>query len=55
MSTLLKANKTRENSLFRRFYVQLIQQVKRKNTTFKLMLFPIDSTVITLTSKLFWL
>ncbi|WP_051020979.1 transposase [Synechococcus sp. PCC 6312] len=31
-----------------------MQQVKRKNTTSKLMLFPIDSTVITLTSKLFW-
>jgi putative transposase len=54
ISTFSKANKTRDDGLFRRIYAQLMQQVRRKNPDSKLMLFPIDSTVITLTSKLFW-
>lgn len=54
ISTFSKANKTRDDGLFRRIYAQLMQQVKRKNPDSKLMLFPIDSTVIILTSKLFW-
>lgn len=54
ISTFSKANKTRDDGLIRRIYTQLRQRVKRKNSQSKLMLFPIDSTVITLTSKLFW-
>lgn len=54
ISTFSKANKIRENNLFQRIYAQLIQRIKRKNAISKLILFPIDSTVITLTSKLFW-
>jgi len=54
ISTFSKANKTRDDGLFQRIYAQLIQKIRRKNATSKLLLFPIDSTVITLTSKLFW-
>ncbi len=51
--TFSKANKVREDGVFRRIYAQLMQKVKQKNSSSALMLFPIDSTVITLTSKLF--
>ncbi|WP_407682272.1 transposase [Pseudocalidococcus azoricus] len=54
ISTFSKANKTRDDGLFRRIYAQLIQRVRRKNPDSTLMLFPIDSTVVTLTSQLFW-
>lgn len=54
MSTFSKANKTRTDGSFQRIYAQLIEKVKRKNSAFQHILFPIDSTVITLTSKLFW-
>jgi len=53
ISTFSKANKVREDGLLRRIYAQLIQKVKSKHSNSELMLFPIDSTVITLTSKLF--
>jgi putative transposase len=35
-------------------YVELIERIKRRKPAAALMLMPIDSTIITLTSKLFW-
>lgn len=55
ISTFSKACKTRQDQHFCRIYAQLIDQVKRQKPAEAQMLFPIDSTVITLTSKLFWL
>lgn len=55
LSTFSKACKMREDQYFRRIYAQLIEQVRRQKPTTAQMLFPIDSTVVTLTSKLFWL
>ena len=54
MSTFSKACKTRKDQPFCRIYVELIHQLKRQNPAAAQMLFPIDSTVVTLTSKLFW-
>ena len=54
MSTFSKACKTRQGEIFCRFYVELIAQLKRQNPASAQMLVPIDSTVISLTSKLFW-
>jgi putative transposase len=54
ISTFSKACKDRSDQHFCRIYVELIQQLKRQNPAESQMLFPIDSTVITLTSKLFW-
>jgi putative transposase len=55
ISTFSKACKTRQDEHFCRIYTDLIGRLKRKNTATAQMLFPIDSTVITLTSKLFWM
>lgn len=55
ISTFSKACKTRTDGHFCRIYAQLIGQVKRKQPTAAQILFPIDSTIVTLTSKLFWL
>ncbi len=49
ISTFSKACKQRCDQYFRRIYTQLRQQLIRNK-----MLFPIDSTVVSLTSKLFW-
>jgi putative transposase len=55
ISTFSKACKTRQDQHFCRIYAELLEQLKRKNPATAQMLFPIDSTVITLTSKLFWM
>lgn len=55
ISTFSKACKTRQDQHFCRIYAELVEQLKRKNPATAQMLFPIDSTVITLTSKLFWM
>ena len=55
ISTFSKACKTRNDQHFCRIYTQLTKQLKRKNPATAQMLFPLDSTVITLTSKLFWM
>lgn len=55
ISTFSKACKTRQNQHFCRIYVELMERLKRKNPTTAQMLFPIDSTIVTLTSKLFWM
>lgn len=54
ISTFSKACKSREDHKFYRIYNQLLHQLKKKNKVEALTLLPIDSTVITLTSKLFW-
>jgi hypothetical protein len=54
ISTFSKACKQRCDQYFRRIYTQLRQQLMRNNPTAAKMLFPIDSTVVSLTSKLFW-
>jgi len=54
ISTFSKACKSREDHKFYRIYNQLLNQLKKKNKVEALTLLPIDSTVITLTSKLFW-
>ena len=55
ISTFSKACKTRKDGHFCRIYARLIEQVKRQKPTQAQILFPIDSTVVTLTSQLFWL
>lgn len=54
ISTFSKACQTRQDQLFCRFYMQLIERLKRQNPAAALMLMPLDSTIITLTSQLFW-
>lgn len=54
MSTFSKACKTRQDQHFCRLYVELMERLERKNSATAQMLIPLDSTVITLTSKLFW-
>jgi putative transposase len=54
VSTFSKACKQRCDQYFRSIYTKLRQKLIHNNPTAAKMLFPIDSTVITLTSKLFW-
>jgi putative transposase len=54
ISTFSKACKSRQDQHFCRIYIELMERLKRKNPATALMLMPIDSTIITLTSKLFW-
>ena len=54
ISTFSKACKTRQGEYFCRIYVELMNRLKRQNSATAQMLIPIDSTIITLTSKLFW-
>ncbi len=53
ISTFFKACKNRQGQNFSRIYVELMEKLKRQRSGTKQMLFPIDSTVIPLTSKLF--
>lgn len=54
ISTFSKACKNRQGENFCRIYVELLERLKRQRPATAQMLIPIDSTVITLTSKLFW-
>ena len=54
ISTFSKACKNRQGVTFCRFYMELMSQLKRQRPATAQMLIPIDSTVISLTSKLFW-
>ncbi|WP_370584658.1 transposase [Oculatella sp. LEGE 06141] len=54
ISTFSKACKTRQGETFCRIYVELVDRLKRQHPATAQMLVPIDSTVISLTSKLFW-
>ncbi|URR34413.1 hypothetical protein NBE99_07060 [Thermosynechococcus sp. HN-54] len=53
MSTVSKANKTRTTSLLEGIYTQLLSHAQKRHRSSSLMLFSIDSTVLTLTSKLY--
>jgi putative transposase len=54
ISTFSKACKQRCDQYFRRIYTELRQQLIRNHPTSGKILFPIDATVVSLTSKLFW-
>jgi len=54
ISTFSKACKNRDNHRFCRIYTQLIRTLKQRHHPDAMMLIPIDSTVVTLTSRLFW-
>lgn len=56
ISTFSKASKNRETQVFYELLVKLRKKLKRKHSsnTKKLTLFPLDSTIVTLTSKLLW-
>lgn len=53
-STFSKASKNRNPQLFEEILNRLIAEIKKKAPPNKLVLFPLDSTVITLMSKLLW-
>jgi putative transposase len=53
ISTFSKARKQRCHQYLRRIYAELRQQLIRNNPTAGKMLFPIDATVVSLTSQLF--
>ncbi|WP_044170215.1 IS4 family transposase [Kamptonema formosum] len=55
ISTFSKANASRSQEPFLRFHQQLNEEICRQKSLQKYELCPIDSTVITLTSKLLWL
>lgn len=55
ISTFSKACKTRQDQHFCRIYAELVARLKRQKSAAVQLLFPIDSTIVTLTSKLFWL
>ncbi|MDM7326529.1 MAG: IS4 family transposase, partial [Thermosynechococcus sp. Uc] len=52
MSTFSKGNKTRKTKCFAKIDKDLISKVKRKHSSSGRVAFPVDFTVITLTSKL---
>jgi putative transposase len=54
ISTFSKACKTRQGENFCRFYIQLLKQLKQRCPEVAELLFAIDSTIISLCSKLFW-
>jgi len=56
ISTFSKASKTRSPEVFHRLWDELKKEVAKKsqNSDKELMIFPLDSTIITLTSKLLW-
>lgn len=55
ISTFSKASKNRDPLDFIKIFTALNQELKKKNKLLNFALFPIDSTIITLTSKLLWL
>ena len=54
ISTFSKASKQRSLEPFMKIYQQLNSQVKQKKSSNKLIVCPIDTTVISLTSQLLW-
>ena len=55
ISTFSKASKIREVKVFEKILTQALKKLKRKNGVAKNKIyFPLDSTIITLTSKLLW-
>jgi IS4 transposase len=56
ISTFSKASKKRDADIFYNLFVQLRKELKKEKKVGKedLVLFPLDSTIVTLTSKLMW-
>lgn len=56
ISTFSKASKKRDTQVFYNLFIQLRKQLERVHDSkeSQLTLFPIDSTIVTLTSKLLW-
>ena len=56
ISTFSKASKNRNSEIFKKLFNHLKAQVKKSQhlSQDELILFPLDSTIITLTSKLLW-
>lgn len=56
ISTFSKASKSRETQVFHELFIKLRKKLKKKHSSNarKLTLFPLDSTIVTLTSKLLW-
>ncbi len=54
ISTFSKASKHRSQETFIKIYSKLAEKVRQKKPTEKYTICPIDSTIITLTSKLLW-
>ena len=55
ISTFSKANKNRSAEIFEKILNKGIQKLKKnKGKSKNQILFPLDSTIITLTSKLLW-
>jgi putative transposase len=54
VSTFSKASKQRSPEVFEELFKTLVKQLKSQHRSDKIALFPLDSTTITLTSKLLW-
>jgi putative transposase len=56
ISTFSKASKNRDPIIFHNLFISLRKELKKQRNidTKSLVLFPIDSTIVTLTSKLLW-
>ncbi len=54
ISTFSKASKVRDVAVFIDLFEKIKKKVKRRNLSNKLILFPLDSTIVSLTSKLLW-
>jgi len=54
ISTFSKASKNRSPQIFESILSRLIAEVKKKAPPNKLLLFPLDSTIITIMSKILW-
>ena len=56
ISTFSKASKKRDPAIFCDLFIELKKRLikKKKVDKHKLLLFPLDSTIVTLTSKLMW-
>jgi putative transposase len=54
LSTFSKASKHRGFQLFNQVYLSLLNTIRKSSHTSDITICPFDSTVITLTSKLFW-
>ena len=55
ISTFSKASKIRDHRVFERLLIRAIKELrKKKGINKERLLFPLDSTIISLTSKLLW-
>jgi hypothetical protein len=54
ISTFSKASKQRSPEVFEQLFKTLVKSLKSQASSHKIALFPLDSTTITLTSKLLW-